>query len=133
MAAKIVAQARWPYLSTLIFSLRIVESENLETLAVDAGWRMYYNPTFVMQQAPEVLATMVLHEAMHCLLQHGPRFAALNQPVALHPNWNIAGDLGINETLDEARMPWGGFTPVRFVQMTEVGIKSDMGSEQIYF
>jgi hypothetical protein len=48
MAAKIIAQARWPYLSTLIFSLRIVETPDLPTLAVDAGWRMYYNPAFVL-------------------------------------------------------------------------------------
>ena len=53
--------------------------------------------------------------------------------MALHPNWNIAGDLGINESLDEARLPWGEFEPVRFVQMAEMGIKPDMGSEQIYF
>ena len=133
MAARIIAQSKWPYLATILYSLKLVDTEKIQTFGVDDGWRMYFNPKFVLEHDAETLATMVLHEAMHCLLQHGPRFAALNQPVALHPNWNIAGDLGINETLDEARMPWGGFTPVRFVQMTEVGIKSDMGSEQIYF
>jgi len=133
MAARIIAQSKWPYLATILYSLKLVDTEKIQTFGVDDGWRMYFNPKFVLEHDAETLATMVLHEAMHCLLQHGPRFAALNQPVALHPNWNIAGDLGINETLDEARMPWGGFTPVRFVQMTELGIKSDMGSEQIYF
>ena len=133
MAARIIAQSKWPYLATILYSLKLVDTEKIQTFAVDDGWRMYFNPKFVLKHDAETLATMVLHEAMHCLLQHGPRFAAINQPMALHPNWNIAGDLGINETLDEARMPWGGFTPVRFVQMTEVGIKSDMGSEQIYF
>ena len=133
MAARIIAQSKWPYLATILYSLKLVDTEKIQTFGVDDGWRMYFNPKFVLEHDAETLATMVLHEAMHCLLQHGPRFAALNQPVALHPNWNIAGDLGINETLDEARMPWGGFTPIRFVQMTEVGIKSDMGSEQIYF
>ena len=133
MAARIIAQSKWPYLATILYSLKLVDTEKIQTFAVDDGWRVYFNPKFVLEHDAETLATMVLHEAMHCLLQHGPRFAALNQPMALHPNWNIAGDLGINETLDEARMPWGGFTPVRFVQMTEVGIKSDMGSEQIYF
>jgi predicted metal-dependent peptidase len=133
MAARIIAQSKWPYLATILYSLKLVDSKNVQTLAVDDGWRMYFNPEFVLQHDAETLATMVLHEAMHCLLQHGPRFAALNQPMALHPNWNIAGDLGINETLDEARLPWGEFEPVRFVQMTEMGVKPDMGSEQIYF
>ncbi len=133
MAARIIAQSKWPYLATILYSLKLVDSKNVQTLAVDDGWRMYFNPEFVLQHDAETLATMVLHEAMHCLLQHGPRFAALNQPMALHPNWNIAGDLGINETLDEARLPWGEFEPLRFVQMTEMGVKPDMGSEQIYF
>jgi predicted metal-dependent peptidase len=133
MAARIIAQSKWPYLATILYSLKLVDSKNIQTLAVDDGWRLYFSPEFVLRHDAETLATMVLHEAMHCLLQHGPRFAALNQPMVLHPNWNIAGDLGINETLDGARMPWGEFEPVRFVQMLEMGIKPDMSSEQIYF
>jgi predicted metal-dependent peptidase len=133
MAARIIAQSKWPYIATILYSLKLVNSENIQTLAVDDGWRMYFNPKFVLEHDAETLATMVLHEAMHCLLQHGPRFAAINQPMVLHPNWNIAGDLGINETLDEARMPWGGFEPARFVQVQEMGIKSGMATEQIYF
>ena len=133
MAARIIAQSKWPYLATILYSLKLVDTEKIQTFGVDDGWRMYFNPKFVLEHDAETLATMVLHEAMHCLLQHSPRFAALNQPMVLHANWNIAGDLGINETLDEARMPWGAFTPVRFVQMLEMGIKPGMSSEEIYF
>jgi len=77
MAGRIVAQSRWPYLSTLLFNLKIVESRDIETLAVDEGWRMYYSPDFVMRHSPEALATMVLHEALHCVNQHGARFKSL--------------------------------------------------------
>jgi predicted metal-dependent peptidase len=77
MAARIVAQSRWPYLSTLLFNLKIVESHEVPTLAVDEGWRMYYSPEFVMNQTPEALATMVLHEALHCVNQHWPRTVAM--------------------------------------------------------
>jgi len=133
MAARIIAQSKWPYLANILFSLKLVESEKLPTLAVDDGWRMYFNPAFVLEHDAEALATMVLHEALHCVLQHGPRFTAINQPAVLHPNWNIAGDLGINEALDEARLPWGEFTPVRFVQMLDIKISSKMSTEQIYF
>ena len=66
MAAKIIAQGRWPYLSTLIFSLRIVETENLETLAVDArGTAVSFSDTIsllkglglrdVHEQTPEAM------------------------------------------------------------------------------
>ena len=133
MAAKIIAQARWPYLSTLIFSLRVVESENLETLAVDAGWRMYYNPTFVMKQAPEVLATMVLHEALHCVFQHLTRFQALGQDPSASTTWNLAGDANINQVIDEAKMPWGEFDPVRFGGLSKYGVKNGMTTEITFF
>ena len=133
MAARIIAQNKWPYLASILFSLKLVETENVVTLAVDDGWRMYFNPKFVIQHDVDALATFVLHEAMHCVFQHGPRFTALNQPYVLHPNWNIAGDLGINAALDEANMPWGNFEPVRFIQMMDLKIDQKMPTEQIYF
>ena len=133
MAARIVAQSRWPYLSTLLFNLKIVESAEVATLAVDEGWRMYYSPEFVMAQTPEALATMVLHEALHCVNQHGPRFRALAQPSERHVAWNSAGDVGINHVLDEAHMPWGDFAPLRFTDLAKFEVKPEMATEKIYF
>jgi len=133
MAAKIVAQNRWPYLSTVLFSLKLVPTEDLPTLAVDNGWRMYYNPTFVIGHQPEVLATMVLHEAMHCINKHGERFQGLSQPSETHDLWNLAGDANINETIDEANMPWGEFSPVRFNNLSNFGVQRNMTTETAYF
>jgi len=133
MAAKIIAQSRWPYLSTLIFSLRIVETEDLPTLAVDAGWRMYYNPTFVLQQIPEVLATMVLHEALHCVSKHSARFEALGRENTSHEIWNLSGDANINQMLDDAKMPWGEFEPVRYESLAKYGVKIGMTTELTFF
>ena len=133
MAARIVAQSRWPYLSTLLFNLKIVESHELPTLAIDEGWRMYYSPEFVMDQTPEALATMVLHEALHCVNQHGPRFRALTQPSERHVAWNSAGDVGINHVLDEAHMPWGDFEPLRFSHLSKFDVKPEMATEKIFF
>jgi len=133
MAAKIIAQARWPYMSTLIFSLRIVESPELPTLAVDAGWRMYYNPTFVLEQIPEVLATMVLHEALHCVSKHSTRFESLGREDSSHVTWNLAGDANINEILDDAKMPWGKFDPVRYNSLEKYGVQKGMTTEVTFF
>jgi predicted metal-dependent peptidase len=133
MAAKIIAQARWPYMSTLIFSLRIVESPELPTLAVDAGWRMYYNPTFVLEQIPEVLATMVLHEALHCVSKHSTRFQSLGREDSSHDTWNLAGDANINEILDDAKMPWGEFDPVRYNSLAKYGVQKGMTTEVTFF
>jgi len=133
MAARIVAQARWPYLSTLLFNLKIIESSQLPTLAVDDGWRMYYSPTFVMEQSAEALATMVLHEALHCVNQHGPRFRALSQSRHLHVTWNFAGDVGINHVLDQVQMPWGDFEPLRFTHLSKFDVNPQMATEKIFF
>lgn len=135
MAARVIAQQRWPYVSALLFTLRLVQvpHEQLPTMAVDRGWRMYYSPQFVMGEAPEALATVLLHEAMHCLHQHADRFETLNQPSSLHPVWNIAGDAAINETLDEARMPWPSVEPVRYTSLAAHGVTPGMTTEGAFF
>jgi predicted metal-dependent peptidase len=94
---------------------------------------MYYNPTFVMQQAPEVLATMVLHEALHCVFQHSTRFQALGQDPSASMTWNLAGDANINEVIDEAKMPWGEFDPVRFSGLSKYGVENGMTTEITFF
>ena len=135
MAARVIAQQRWPYVSSLLFSLKLVEvpARELETMAVDTGWRLYYSADFVIAQTPEALATVLLHEAMHCLHAHAARFEGLSQPQEHHTLWNLAGDAGINEILDDAGMPWPTVKPVRFSDLRRYGVRSDMTTEGAYF
>lgn len=135
MAARIIAQQRWPYVAGLLFTLRLVETahDQLPTMAVDDGWRLYYSPVFVMDEEPEALATVLLHEALHCLHHHAARFAALSQPTSLHPLWNIAGDAAINAVLDETAMPWPTVTPVRYSSLTDYGVTDEQTTEGAYF
>jgi predicted metal-dependent peptidase len=134
MAARILAQSRWPYVSTLLYSLKFVESDPQEipTMAVDTGWRLYYSPDFVMSETPEALATVLLHECMHCMLEHGRRFEAL--PIARkdHMLWNYAGDCAINQVLDDAHMPWTEVTPVRYENIANQGVERTMPTEVAY-
>ena len=134
MAARVIAQQRWPYVSALMFSLRLVPAPpELTTMAVDRGWRLYYSPAFVLNQTPESLATVLLHESMHCLHQHADRFDVLHQPPHQHVLWNIAGDAAINETLDEANMPWPSVEPIRYSSLDEYGVSSGMTTEGVFF
>jgi hypothetical protein len=66
MAARVLAQSRWPYISHLLFSLRIVPvtDGSLQTLGVDAGWRLYFNEDYVMKLTVQELATDLQHEAI---------------------------------------------------------------------
>lgn len=135
MAARIVAQQRWPYVSAVLFALRLVRLpvEVMPTMAVDDGWRLYYSDDFILAQEPEQLATVLLHEAMHCLNQHRKRFDALHQAERLHPLWNYAADAAINETLDDSDMPWPDVEPVRYESMKQYGVLPQMSTEAAYF
>lgn len=135
MAARIIAQKRWPYVTSLLFNLRLIETphEQLQTMAVDDGWRLYYSPVFVLKQTPEALATVLLHECLHCMHKHCDRWRELARPVAEHPAWNLAGDAVINEVLAEEEMPWPTTPPVRYADLIEYGVESGATTEQAFF
>jgi len=135
MAARQEAERRWPYVGSLLFGFRLipVTDGSLETMAVDDGWRLYYAPAFVLSQSPEALATVLLHECLHCMHQHGARFAALGRPDADHPLWNIAGDAAINEVLDNEGMPWTDLAPVRAPDLDRYGAGPGMTAEETFF
>jgi predicted metal-dependent peptidase len=135
MAARIVAQIRWPYLSSVLFNLRLVEtdSKQLPTMAVDSGWRLYYSPDFVMSESAESLATVLLHESLHCVMTHNERFARLPEVEKYPYLWNICGDCAINHLLDQAMMPWTeSITPVRYSDFQDIGIDASMITETAY-
>ncbi len=135
MAARIIAQQRWPYMSSLLFSLRLVQTEHhdVSTMAVDAGWRMYYSPTFIHSLDPKELATVLMHESMHCVLKHSSRF----QEMSLGPIrddfrehadfyayvWNLAGDCSANLTIDQMGAPFPkDNAPVRYSDFASAGL-----------
>lgn len=135
MAARVIAQQRWPYVANLLFTFKLVQTphDQLPTMAVDAGWRLYYSPVFVLEQSPESLATVLLHECLHCLHDHADRFGALNRPSQDHPIWNIAGDAAINEVLDGEAMPWPTVTPVRYSDLKGYGVEHGCSTEKAFF
>jgi predicted metal-dependent peptidase len=134
MAARLLAQKRWPYISHLLFSLKIVPASPgaLDTLAVDAGWRLYFNEDFVMKLTVAELATVLQHEAMHCMLNHHERYAALRDPKPDHKLFNIAGDCSINHVIEEAGYAFAkDFPPVRYKNFPK--INSSMTTERAYY
>jgi len=134
MAARVLAQSRWPYISHLLFSLRLVpiSDQSIETLGVDAGWRLYFNQEFVETLTVPDLATFLQHEAMHCMLSHHERFTSLRDPEPDHLLFNIAGDCGINHVIEESGFDFPKeFTPVRYKNYPK--INKAMTTERAYF
>jgi predicted metal-dependent peptidase len=86
-----------------------------------------------MSEAPEALATVLLHESLHCLMAHNERFANLAEPEKDPHIWNLCGDCAINHVLDDAEMPWTeNVTPVRYSNYEDTGIESRMITETSY-
>jgi predicted metal-dependent peptidase len=146
LAARIRLDTQWPYLASLCYSLRLVEAapNDVPTMAVDDGWRMYYNPYFVDALNVDELATVVLHECMHCILQHAKRFRSLvsidatlnmqEDPEYFHGLWNVAGDCSINETLHEMGVTWPAASPpLRFAQFSRYGLHANQITETAFF
>jgi predicted metal-dependent peptidase len=135
MAGRIIAQGRWPYTSSLLFTLRLVPvtDGSLATMGVDDGWRLYFSPEFVLSLEPEPLATVLLHEVLHVMQAHGPRFKTLARDRHDHAIWNYAGDATINAILDESEMPWPEVTPIRYADLAPYGVSDGDITETAFF
>lgn len=136
MAARVIAQDRWPYMSSLLFNLRLVEvrSHTLPTMAVDDGLRLYYNPNFVLDLDVEETVTVIMHECLHCIYKHSARLDELVSTGAISDFsenrslyrflWNVAADCNVNQTLDELQVTWpSNYPPLRYQNYAEYGIE----------
>lgn len=135
MGARVMAARRWPYMSTLLFSLRLVERPpcDVPTMAVDQGLRLYYSKEFVLDNSAAEMATVLLHECLHVLLEHPRRFNALQEPRERHEIWNIVADAGINEVLAAESMPFPARSGVRVSDLEHLGVTKEMTTEGMYW
>jgi predicted metal-dependent peptidase len=105
-AARLLVFKRHPYVASVLMSLRPIEKKGIGTLAVSAGWHLYYDPN--LQWTNEVLAAVVYHEVNHVLRDHNGR-RLTREPLA----WNIAADAEINPDVQAAgwTLPPNGVFP----------------------
>jgi len=107
-AAKVRSSQFHPYLSSAVFSMRMIPTTECPTMGVDAKWNCYYNPETIDQWSVEVIATVIEHEVWHLLRNHharrpafGPSGIKLTNKVAKRI-WNQATDCEINDDLARA-------------------------------
>jgi predicted metal-dependent peptidase len=93
------------------FNMILVESDHpeLDTMACDPFWRVYYNKTFVQKNTPEQNAAVLTHELDHLLGGHHERSIA--KAVTNHEKWNIATDCANNESIEQMGLPLPGDYP----------------------
>lgn len=91
-----------PYLIPAVTRLRLIPKyhPDLRTAGVDACWRLYFNPEFVMQSSIELLSAIIEHEIWHLLLNHHRVSEDAGIPEWAATVWNIAADCEIHNDAD---------------------------------
>jgi len=106
-----------PYLSPAVMRLRLVPKyhPSLTTAAVDACWRLYFSPVFVMTSSVELLAAVIEHEIWHLLLDHHRVAEKAKIPKWASTVWNIAADCEIhNDEILFKRLTDNGFKGLNY-------------------
>lgn len=115
-AWRAIALEKMPYMTSTLFSLRVVNAPGLGTFAVDAGLRLYIDFEAVAPKGVSWCAEALLHEASHVLQRHdllAAELGAANDRSLAH-TINIAADCAINDDLVAAgclSMEADGITP----------------------
>lgn len=96
-AAKLYASRQYEYFSSAITALHLIEMPAVGTMGVDAYWRLYFNPEWVVKLSVEQCAGVLIHEVGHLLRRHPQRGLPLHGgSVEIHEVTNNAADMAIN-------------------------------------
>lgn len=124
-----------PFLQSFFQPMRCSPSKSVPTAAVDQYGRMYYNVEFVNQLSVEVMAYVILHECLHCVLSHCKRTRRMEPDLTQFKAYlaNVAQDLCIQQALAKEI---GSHEPAGIIRLpawTHIpGITAGRTSEQYY-
>ena len=125
-AARVRAAYQRSYFAPALFSLIPVATDLIDSMAVDAQWRLYYNDDWVARHTVEENATLLIHEVGHLLRDHEGRKKAAG--VRDLRRWNTAGDCEINDDLHAEGLPLPGDPPLP----ARYGLRSGDTAEAYY-
>lgn len=125
-AARVRAAYQRSYFAPALFSLIPVATDLIDSMAVDAHWRLYYNEVWIAQHTVEENATLLIHEVGHLLRDHEARKKAAG--ISDHRRWNTAGDCEINDDLHAEGLPLPGDPPLP----AKYGLESGNTAEAYY-
>jgi hypothetical protein len=125
-AARVRAAYQRAYFAPALFNLIPVETDLIASMAVDADWRLYYNPSWITGHTVEENAAVLLHEVGHLLRDHADRKKA----AGAHDDrrWNTAGDCEINDDLHAEGLVLPGEPPLP----GNFGLKNGQSAEIYY-
>jgi len=109
-AARVRAAYQRAYFAPALFNLIPVETDLIASMAVDADWRLYYNPQWIKEHSVEENAAVLLHEVGHLVRDHADRKKAAG--ARDDRRWNTAGDCEINDDLHAEGLVLPGDPPL---------------------
>lgn len=135
-AARAWTIEHFPYLDTALMGMILVEREGLGTVAVDARWRLYYDPQRVLvlqkKHGIEALSADWVHEVMHVLRDHHGRWDDMREAPDRHHLFNLAGDCLVNTDVSDLNLTILD-TDVTFARLPkQAGCDRTMTTEEIY-
>ncbi|RTH01340.1 hypothetical protein CSW50_09590, partial [Thermus scotoductus] len=71
--ARAAMVAKFPYFAPMAYTLTLVETRLVPTLAVDRHARLYYNPDFLATVDDRQLVGLMWHEVNHLVRDHPGR------------------------------------------------------------
>lgn len=112
-AARVRAVKTLPYFSSALFAMPVIETKEVELMAADKNWRLYYHPENIQEESSSELAGRMVHLLMHLLRDHAGRCKRSE----MNPEkFALAADLEINDDLrtDRIVMPEESVFPEDF-------------------
>ena len=114
-AARLWITLNRPYYSRALYACPLICSRAVDTMAIDARWRIYVNSDFVEARSVEQIAAVLIHELNHGLRSHSRRAENLGVELGAARVWNAAADCEINDDLVEDGLEVNdGLLPGRF-------------------
>ena len=104
-----------PFFASLLLMAPTVVTDAFETAATD-GVRLFFNPSFVAPLTSAQLDGLMVHELLHCALQHGARRGTRDALL-----WNIAADIHVNGIIRALRhldLPPGGIEEPKLAHLS---------------
>ena len=128
-AARVRAAYQRAYFAPALFNLIPVETDLIASMAVDAHWRLYYNPAWVVAHTVEENAAVLIHEVGHLLRDHEARKKAAG--ARDDRRWNTASDCEINDDLIAEGLELPGDPPVPGAYGLENGESAEIYYQQL--
>ena len=128
-AARVRAAYQRSYFAPALFTLIPVATDLIDSMAVDAHWRVYYNEAWIARHTVEENATLLIHEVGHLLRDHEARKKAAG--ITDHRRWNTAGDCEINDDLHAEGLPLPGDPPLPVKYGLESGATAETYFRQL--